>query len=507
MHALPRPLVVAPALIASLLVAALVVFGGEIGVLAAGGVILLLFGYLFHTQMCRSYLRALALLLLGYMLLNRGAAYFGVGPVYVGEIALLAGFLLMLISMARRSSTFGLAQSGLVWLYMAFALFGLARTLPYIDDYGLDALRDAALWYYGAFILLAVWLFDSRERFELSMRWFSWAIPLFLAWVPVAYLITRNFSEAALPQVPGTDQAILTFRASDAAVFVGAIITFLLIFGNRGSKILRIIPPLVLWSLVAVAFLIVATGNRGGLLAIAVGIMVVFAARPNLRTIKRSAAALAVSLLILFIGLNVSLDVAQREVSTEQLQDNITSIYRAATGQEINSSNLGGTVNYRLAYWSEVAHSIFTGPYFWAGHGFGLNLANYYGFQVTDDDSLRNTHNSPLTVLARVGVPAFALWVVFNAAYAFSMFRGALAARRRGSTFWESVNIWLLSFWAIAMVNAIFSPYLDGPQGGIWFWTTVGMGIAALQRQDREARSTFERPEATSQRRKPVRST
>lgn len=503
MHAPIRPLLFGLAITASLLLAALLVFAQELGVLVAGAGILFLFGLLLHRQMSGSYLRVLALLLLGYMFLNRGAAYFGVGPVYVGEIVLFAGLLIMAISMVKRASTFGLMQSGLVWLYILLALFGVARTLPYIDEYGLDALRDAALWYYGAFTLLAVWLFDSRKRFELSLRWFSWALPLFMIWVPIAYLITLNFPEA-LPTVPGTDQAILTFRASDAAVFVGAGIAFLLLFGNKGSRFLRAIPPAVLWSLAAVAFLFVATGSRGGLLAIFAGLLVVLGARPSLRTVKRSAVGLAVLLLVGFIGINASLDIAEREVSTSQLQDNISSLYSTATGQGIGNDNLGGTIDYRLAYWSEVVEEMFTTSYFWAGHGFGLNLANYYGFQVTDDDSLRNTHNSYLTMLARMGVPAFAIWVLFNAAYIFSMLRGILVARRRGSTFWESVNIWLVSFWAIATMNAIFSPYFDGPQGGIWFWTTVGMGIAALRVQNREARDVAVQTTIPARRRTPV---
>jgi hypothetical protein len=33
------------------------------------------------------------------------------------------------------------------------------------------------------------------------------------------------------------------------------------------------------------------------------------------------------------------------------------------------------------------------------------------------------------------------------------------------------------------VINTSFDPYLEGPQGSIWFWTVFGLGLAALQLQ------------------------
>jgi hypothetical protein len=33
------------------------------------------------------------------------------------------------------------------------------------------------------------------------------------------------------------------------------------------------------------------------------------------------------------------------------------------------------------------------------------------------------------------------------------------------------------------MVNATFDVYLEGPQGGIWFWCVFGFGIALMEVQ------------------------
>jgi hypothetical protein len=38
---------------------------------------------------------------------------------------------------------------------------------------------------------------------------------------------------------------------------------------------------------------------------------------------------------------------------------------------------------------------------------------------------------------------------------------------------------WIFAYWLAALVNASFDVYLEGPQGGIWFWSVIGLGIAA----------------------------
>jgi hypothetical protein len=31
------------------------------------------------------------------------------------------------------------------------------------------------------------------------------------------------------------------------------------------------------------------------------------------------------------------------------------------------------------------------------------------------------------------------------------------------------------------MVNTSFDPYLEGPQGGIWFWSLFGLGMVIMR--------------------------
>lgn len=41
----------------------------------------------------------------------------------------------------------------------------------------------------------------------------------------------------------------------------------------------------------------------------------------------------------------------------------------------------------------------------------------------------------------------------------------------------------MLAYWFAFMVNASFDVFLEGPQGGIWFWCLFGFGIALIEVQ------------------------
>lgn len=54
----------------------------------------------------------------------------------------------------------------------------------------------------------------------------------------------------------------------------------------------------------------------------------------------------------------------------------------------------------------------------------------------------------------------------------------ALKGRLPGPT---SVYLWLLAYWMAFIVNMTFDVYLEGPQGGIWFWCLIGFTIALIE--------------------------
>jgi hypothetical protein len=169
-----------------------------------------------------------------------------------------------------------------------------------------------------------------------------------------------------------------------------------------------------------------------------------------------------------------------RPATIGQIIENLTSIFGGTS-----DGGLEGTRQFRLAWWGTIVDYTIFGDYFWAGKGFGVNLADDDGFQSTSDGSLRAPHNSHLTVLARMGVPGFALWIALQVAFGVGVLRASLAHRRSGNLALFAVGTWILVYWLAMMVDTSFDPYLEGPQGGIWFWSLIGLGLVVMRLRDR----------------------
>ena len=165
-----------------------------------------------------------------------------------------------------------------------------------------------------------------------------------------------------------------------------------------------------------------------------------------------------------------------RPATFQQLIDNLLSIFGSSS-----EGGLEGSKQFRLAWWGTIIDYTVFGDHFWTGKGFGVNLADDDGFQSTVDHSLRSPHNSDMTVLARMGVPGLLLWVLLQGAFVIGLLRAMLAHRRAGDTQIAVVGGLILVYWVAMMIDTSFDPYLEGPQGGIWFWVIFGLGLVVMR--------------------------
>ena len=165
-----------------------------------------------------------------------------------------------------------------------------------------------------------------------------------------------------------------------------------------------------------------------------------------------------------------------RPQTLQQMVENLLSVFG-----ESSDPGLEGTKRFRLAWWGEIVDYTVFGEHFWTGKGFGVNLADDDGFQSTLDGSLRAPHNSHLTVLARMGVPGFVLWLLLMGAFSIGLLQATLAHRRAGEARLSVIGAWILVYWVTMMVDTSFDPYLEGPQGGIWFWSILGLGLVVMR--------------------------
>jgi hypothetical protein len=408
----------------------------------------------------------LAFLLIGYAFLGKGFAYLGMPPLYVGEMVLALAIVAILVSLS--SARFGPLHG----LIVAFMLWGAARTLPFVASDGINALRDSVTWSYAVFAV-AVSITLRPAHIAVAARVYRRILPAYLAWIPIAAILTLGFSES-LPTPPGSSIPILTFKAGDTSVHLAAIAAFILLGLYARTGPTSGPRELALGMLGLIDAAIVAALNRAALIAIAAIAAVPLFVRQSSRWLALGFAGALLAVLV--IAADPQVDVGlPRKISVGQVVDNITSLF---TEQDTTVNQ--ATKDWRLRWWNTIVDYTVDGPHFWTGKGFGINLADDDGFQVLADRSLRAPHSVHMEILARAGVPGLILWIILQGAFALSILRAAFRAYRTAPA-WVAVLGWVFVYWLAALIDGSFDVYIGGPVGGIWFWSVMGFGIAAIR--------------------------
>jgi hypothetical protein len=418
----------------------------------------------------RILLVALPLALAGYALDDRGFAYLASvpgTPLFAGEMVLLLGGLFAALATGYLKAA--MRNSIPMLFLLVFAAWGLARTLPLIPTYGIDSIRDAALWYYALIAVLVATVVMAVP--DLPHRWARAYVPflvVLLVWSPFAILLAA----AQSPVLPGSGVPLFSHKLDNLAIAATTAIAFLWLVPTHP---LRWRSRALLTGLAAVIILVVGTQNRGGLVAASAGIILtgVLLGRRGWNMAAVMLSTVLVGLLLAW-GLNVQVTGSTgRYISVAQLIDNAVSIPQ---GQ--NSVDLGGTVGFRDQLWSGVIDLASSQGQLSTGLGFGPNLAQQLGVSIGQGDPLRSPHNSHVDILARMGIVGGVLWVAFWGSWYMLMLRRSrfLSPETRGI-----VKVCMVGV-AATLINAYFDPTLESPQGAMWLWALAGLGLGIAAR-------------------------
>lgn len=406
--------------------------------------------------------------LLGYAVLGRGWAYVGVAPLFVGEITLFFGGLwLVTRGQWRHIDTFPHC------VLFAMAAWGVVRTLPYLSEYGIDALRDAVIWGYAAFaVIVSAYLQTCPTRLATLLSFYRRFARFFLVAIPVVWA-TRFLLGGAMPRWPWADVPVLEAKAGDIMVHLAGITAFWVAGFDGKIGWIRVL-------LLTVVATVIGAYERAGLVSFALSCGLCLCLRPDSRLLHRMLAlGLAGVAALALSGIRFEVPSPEttkvREVSFQYVMANVVSVV-----SDTGVGDLDDTKEWRLDWWNDILDYTLRGQYFWEGKGFGINLADDDGYQVNADGSLRSPHNAHLTMLARAGVPGFSLWALAHLAWLLCVTRAYCRSRRLAEPRWSALFLFLLAYWLAFMTNATFDVFIEGPMGGIWFWTLYGTGLAAV---------------------------
>lgn len=427
--------------------------------------------------MYKFWLKALAVLLFGYMTLDRGFAHFGVAPLYVGEVILIPGLLMALVPGAISPAL----KTPLGILYVIFACFNLGCSVPYVDRYGMDTVRDSAIWIYGLFFLIVASLLIRRPKMLMRApavygRLLLWYTPILCVLLALRFLFHAGDENEGGTRFFAIKMGDL--GAHLAGVFAFLLLSLDLLWQSSDSRPRASIRYVITAAGGIISLVFVSSVNRGGMLSVvtAVALVTLLARKVSWGRWGVMLAAAMVAIFLVFGAAGAKLRISNsRTISLDQLETNVGSVFTPQSSANTATSN---TARWRLDWWKKIVDYTFFGPYFWTGKGYGVNLADSDGFQLGSGDLLRAPHNSSMTVLARSGVPGFGLWLALLLTFSFQMIRLALHAKRRQRIVWSHIALWCYVYWLAMVVDSCFDVALEGPQLGIWFWCLMGFGVA-----------------------------
>ncbi len=427
-------------------------------------------------KMVRAFEIVLLLALMSYAFFDRGFAWFHIPgtPLFVGELVLAFGALTMIAHPAPVMTA--IRRSPALRILLVFMAWGFALLVLLGTSYGVDAIRDSVLWYYGAISILVTYLLMSDpQRITRWLSAFAKVIPWLFAWLFVAITLDSLIGKGP-PFAPDSQVSMFSHSAGNSGVIATIGLVFIWLV-DRDGKYFTPTMRLSLTSVAGALLLFVGLKNRGGFVAGAIGIILIIAFL-NRHRLDLVVILVGIATILAAVALVTQVSVAlfgAREVSAQQFIENITSIISPNSGGHRQTS----TTEWRLELWSRVLADV-NSEFPITGYGPGPDLGKIYDVTTNVDVPLRNPHNSHVGVIARLGWVGFGLWIVMWSVWALLL----LDLRARLAHLGRHVEAGLVALpligSAMILVNAFFDPSIEGPQVGYWLWFMFGLG-AALQ--------------------------
>ena len=387
-----------------------------------------------------------------YIYLGKGIAYG-----YFAEFMMLLG-LLLLVKERKQIPIITERAGKIMYLFLIINIFFLIRGFL---NYGIvDTIRDSLVINYLLFSFIILLFANEIEQFIKSILIIYKYFPII---VFCLYILSLNNFFGSISFFGGIH--VLYFKFGDISVHLLAAFLFQITGLVTFKKPYDIINLMIIFLLFSIA----ASYSRGGMLSFLLG-LIIFYKYLRASIIKEQLKRYLKYLPILFIGaylflttFKVSENFQGRSVGVEQVVLNFTSIFVESEEGGLNDNKL-----FRLLWWGQIIDYTFNGPYFIAGKGLGVNLAEDDQILTTDlDGELRSPHNFNLTILARYGVFIFMIWIYWV----------IVQIKKLRQVNLSKLQLIIICLQIAFLFNASFDVFLEGPMGAFPFWVFVGIDL------------------------------
>jgi hypothetical protein len=423
-----------------------------------------------------------AAVLSGLVVLNYGfnnlTIHWNALPLPVGH--LLGAAALLAVLWEQRGRLRGWLREPLIWAWLVLAGFSLLHLLWDVPRFGLWAWRDASFVFEGAFLLLGFgWAVTPKDQ----NRFVHILIAVLV--FNLAYSLTYPLGDqlAALTPIEGAFRrvALLGFYSSEDFWLIAGALLFLALrerFPTRWRYVLLLGALFqAAWS-----FIFQARSAYLGILLI-IAVWWFFRGRgEGLRlglffTVAFAAFILMISLLN---ALGVQLQGRIGQVTPSFYLRHLSSIWLAFSQPTTEGVPALGSARWRFDVWRQALdHWLATPGTVIVGEGFGQPLIDYVldssGRAVPTNTvspgqfyvAIRQPHNIHLTILARLGLLGFLVWLLMQ--------------MRVLQLFWrqlrwepESLSLWGLCFYLYGLLVTSVQPWLEFSYGALPFFMVSG---------------------------------
>ncbi len=409
--------------------------------------------------------------LAGITIVGKGPTYLGYPPVYWGEIVLLATLLWVTVGIQPEIPA-AIRCPGLSTAISLWMVVGAAMTVVSIPQWGLEAVRDAAMWYYAGFYFVGLGLtrYEAVSNRVWDILRYCWVLALF--WGSANYLSDNRLSETG-PRIPWRD-VTLFFNARDEIgehLSLGALLILCARYPDKRPLLRLLLSGMALLGLVLFAGSEGRAVRIGFIASVAAALILGLARGPQIMFARRMAKLVAVAMLVLIVMICLVPDFARIAKFDRFTEDN---------------PQAEGTRDWRWIWWQRLIDEVMTrNPAF--GIGFGQSLHVYHPLMAEEKGEwvVRSPHNYHMTVLARMGFVGLALWLLILFLGLGTLF-GRVWRGRIGDMPYQPERREELTFWVVMLVftmaNSSFGVLMEGPVLGIWFWFALGFALGRSQR-------------------------